>query len=322
MLRAITGFSYAGLCMVAESWLNQRAVNADRGIMLSLYMGATLAASAAGQLLLNIWPPTGFEPFILVSVILSLSLVPVALSTSPAPPLSPSPPMPIRALFRASPVGVVGCFATGLLYSAIGGLGAVFAQSIGLSIFEISVFMMLIVVGGTAALWPFGWLSDRIDRRAVVAGLSLAVAITGGAIIVAVSASGSTLLLFVLATLYGAAAMPIYGVAVAHANDKLAHDQYVSASSTLLLCYGIGAVFGPVSASQAMVWLGPAGLFAFIATIGAVAALFVLLRMIQRPAASDAGKGAFVATPVTTPAALGLAPLANEGDPGEADGRR
>ena len=322
VLRAITGFSYAGLCMVAESWLNQRAVNADRGIMLSLYMGATLAASAAGQLLLNIWPPTGFEPFILVSIILSLSLVPVALSTSPAPPLSPSPPMPIRALFRASPVGVVGCFVTGLLYSAIGGLGAVFAQSIGLSIFEISIFMMLIVVGGTAALWPFGWLSDRIDRRAVVAGLSLAVAITGGAIIVAVSASGSTLLLFVLATLYGAAAMPIYGVAVAHANDKLAHDQYVSASSTLLLCYGIGAVFGPVSASQAMVWLGPAGLFTFIATIGAVAALFVLLRKIQRPATSDAGKGVFVATPVTTPAALGLAPLANEGDPGEAEGRR
>ncbi len=312
VLRAITGFSYACMCMVVESWLNQHAVNADRGIVLSWYMAATLAASAAGQLLLNIGSPAGFEPFVLVSIILSLSLIPVALSTSPAPPLNSAPPMSIRALFRASPVGVVGCLATGMLYSAIGGLGAVFAQSIGLSVFEISIFMMLIVVGGTVALWPFGWLSDRMDRRVVVAGLSLAVATAGCAIIVAVSSSGDSTLLFVLATLYGVAAMPIYGIAVAHANDKLAHDQYVSASSTLLLCYGIGAVFGPVSASYAMVWLGPAGLFAFIAGIGAATGVFVLLRMGQRPAASSAHKHAFVAAPVTTPAALSLTTISNE----------
>ena len=113
VFRVATGFSYAGMCVVVESWLNHRAGNEDRGSILSLYMGATLATSAAGQLLLNIWPPGGFEPFILVSMIVSLSLIPVALTTSPAPPIVRAPPMKLRALYRASPVGVVGAVVSG-----------------------------------------------------------------------------------------------------------------------------------------------------------------------------------------------------------------
>ena len=313
VFRALTGFSYAGMCIVVESWLNQRAVNDDRGAILALYMGATLATSAAGQLLLNIWPPSGFEPFILVSIIVSLSLIPVALTTSAAPPIQHAPPMGLRELYRASPVGVVGCFATGLLYSSVGALGAVFAQSIGMNTFEISLFMMLIVVGSMASLWPLGRLSDRMDRRIVIAAAFFAV--TGlGCAIVAASSLGATTLLLIAATVYGAAALPIYGIAVAHANDKLSGDQYVPASSTLLLCYGLGAVCGPVTASQVMVAVGPAGLFVFLASVGALAGMFVLWRILCRAPTEPTGKGSFVVTPATTAAALNLNPIA--GDPG------
>ncbi len=306
VFRALTGFSYAGMCIVVESWLNQRAVNDDRGGILALYMGATLATSAAGQLLLNIWPPSGFEPFILVSIIVSLSLIPVALTTSAAPPIQHAPPMGLGALYRASPVGVVGCFATGLLYSSVGALGAVFAQAIGMNTFEISLFMMLIVVGSMASLWPLGRLSDRMDRRIVIAGAFFAVTGLGCAIVAASNLNATTLLL-IAATTYGAAALPIYGIAVAHANDKLSSDQYVPASSTLLLFYGLGAVCGPITASQVMVAMGPAGLFVFLAGIGALAGAFVLWRILCRAPTLPAGKGTFVATPATTPTALDLA---------------
>jgi MFS family permease len=309
VFRVLTGFSYAGMCVVVESWLNHRAQNDDRGTILSLYMGATLATSAVGQLLLNIWPPGGFEPFILVSMIVSLSLIPVALTTNPAPPIEHAPPMSLGALYRASPVGVVGCFATGLLYSSAGALGAVFAQSIGMNTFEISLFMMLMVLGSMVSLWPLGRLSDRMDRRIVAAACFFVVTGLGSAIVVASNAE-ATVLLLVLATLYGAAALPIYGVVVAHANDKLTGEQYVPASSTLLLCYGLGAVFGPVTASQAMVLLGPGGLFVFLAGIGALAGLFVIWRIAQRAPVEAADKGTFVATPTTTSVAMNLAPQA------------
>jgi MFS family permease len=126
------------------------------------------------------------------------------------------------------------------------------------------------------------------------------------AILLAATLSATTLLL-VIATFYGAAALPIYGIAVAHANDKLASDQYVPASSTLLLCYGLGAVCGPFTASQVMVAIGPTGLFVFLASVGTVAGAFVLWRILRRAPTLPAGKGTFVATPATTPAALDLA---------------
>jgi MFS family permease len=310
VLRAVTGFSYAGLCMVVESWLNQRAQNADRGTLLSLYMAATLGASAASQLLLNIWPPVGFEPFILVSIVLSLSLLPVALTTSPAPPLTHARPMGLGALFRASPAGVVGCFATGVLYAAMGGLGAVFAQAIGMSTFEISIFVMLIVVGGTVSLWPMGWLSDRLDRRGVIAGLFFAAAATALAIVLAVAMQADTAyapLLYVLGALYGAAALPIYGIALAHANDKLASGQYVPASSSLLLCYGLGAMCGPLGASYVMKAVGPWGLFVFVGAIGAAAGAFVIWRTTRKAPVLPEEKHRFEPVPATTASALSLA---------------
>jgi len=316
VFRALTGFAYGGMCIVVESWLNQRAANDDRGTILSLYMGATLASSAAGQLLLNIWPPSGFQPFILVSMIVSLSLIPVAITTTPAPPIEHAPPMGLRELFRTSPVGIVGCFATGLLYSSAGAMGAVFAQSIGMNTFEISLFMMMMVVGSMISLWPLGWLSDRIDRRIVVVAAFFAVTVLGSLIVI-VANVGTTQMLLVLATLYGAAALPIYGIAAAHANDKLAANQYVPASSTLLLCYGLGAVFGPVTASQGMVAMGPSGLFIFLAIVGALAGAFVLWRLVSRAPAPPEAKGAFVATPATTPVALNLSPEAEEPKPDE-----
>jgi MFS family permease len=309
VFRALTGFSYAVMCVVVESWLNHRAGNDDRGTILSLYMGATLATSAVGQLLLNIWPPSGFEPFILVSMLVSLSLIPVALTTNPAPPIEHAPPMRLRELFAASPVGVVGCFATGLLYSSVGALGSVFAQSIGMDTFRISLFMMLMVLGSMISLWPLGRLSDRIDRRIVIAASFFGVAGIGSLVVVFANLGAVTLIL-VAATIYGAAAMPIYGIVVAHANDKLTTEQYVPASSTLLLCYGSGAIFGPVTASQAMVAFGSIGLFVFLALIGALAGLFVIWRITRRAPAMPEEKTAFVATPATTPVALNLAPAA------------
>jgi MFS family permease len=176
--------------------------------------------------------------------------------------------------------------------------------------FEISVFMMLVVVGGTLSLWPMGRLSDRFDRRGVIAGLFFALAASAVAIILAVVTGREVAyapLLYALGTLYGAAAMPIYGIAVAHANDKLTPEQYVPASSTLLLCYGLGAMIGPLSASYVMLGLGPAGLFVFLAAVGAAAGAFVIWRTTRKAPVTREEKHRFEPVPATTPSAVHLA---------------
>ena len=72
----------SSIALLAESWLNDRGNNSNRGTILAVYMVCLLASTAAGQLLLNLTPPTGFDLFILVTLVLSLSLVPVALTTT------------------------------------------------------------------------------------------------------------------------------------------------------------------------------------------------------------------------------------------------
>ena len=171
-----------------------------------------------------------------------------------------------------------------------------------------------IVLGFLLGLVLRGRPGNLLDARLRwPAGLFFAVTATALAVVFAVASAETGMyapLLYVLATLYGAAAMPIYGIAVAHANDKLAHDQFVPASSTLLLCYGSGAIFGPIGASYVMVALGPAGLYVFVAAVGAAAGAFVIWRTTRKAPVLPEEKGAFGPVPATTPTALTLAPAA------------
>jgi len=259
VLRAITGFCLAGLVMVAESWLNHAASNTNRGGVLATYMVVSLGAMAIGQFLLNLAPPGGANLFILVSVLISIFLVPVMVTRSNPPPIVPTPPMSLKRLFGISPTGIVGCLSTGLINGAFWGMGAVFAQMYGMQDREISVFMAVVILGGIITQWPLGKLSDRLDRRVVIIGIAFATVLTSFGLAYPGSVENVPILL--LGLLFGMATFPLYAVSIAHVNDQLPSNEFVSASSTLLLTYGIGAAFGPFLSSTAMSALGPGGLF-------------------------------------------------------------
>lgn len=311
LFRGATGYCFAGLCLVGESWLNERANNLNRGTVLAVYMIVILAATAGGQLLLNLASPGGMELFILVSVVVSLALVPVALTRQPMPAPMTTTRMSLKDLFTTVPVAVVGCLAAGLILGAFWSLGAVFAQQIGLSTLEVSIFMTLLVSGGLLSQWPVGRLSDRLDRRLVIGGLC--VGIVGVAALVpgvAMAAGGPVLL--ALVALFGALALPLYALSVAHANDHLEAGRFVSAASALLLVYGVGATLGPVSASLTMAHAGPKGLFLFAATVATITVAFVAYRLTRRALVSREELSDFVAVPRTSSAALGLDPRADD----------
>jgi len=282
VMRLMTGFSYAGLYVVAESWLNARSTNQTRGQLLSVYMVVMLGGMASGQLLLNVADPQGFVPFILVSVLVSLALVPVSLTAAPAPEFDTARRVGLIELYRISPLGIVGCMAVGVAHGAFFAMGAVYGEKLGLSLAGISIFMGLFIAGGVLLQWPIGRLSDRFDRRVVLTVatfLAAAAALAG-----LVTAAGDGVPFFAAIGILGGMSLPLYSLCLAHTNDYLDTAQVVGASSALVLVTGIGSIFGPLTAAAAMSALGPAGFLWAIAAVHAGIGVFALYRMTRRPA--------------------------------------
>lgn len=280
-LRSLTGFCFAVLYVVIESWLNEQSTNENRGIVFSTYVMITLTVMAAGQMMTLLYDPSGLELFIIASVLVSLGAVPVALTKSKTPELPQEVEVDIRRLFKLSPVGSVACVAAGVANGAFWSLAPVFTSGVSEDTALAAWFMSSAVVGGAVAQWPLGILSDHIGRRRTVVLSALC-----GAVIAATMVLMSDGLGFVGINLLGAAwgmfAFPIYAIAVAHANDYADVDDYVMVSSGLLLMFGSGAIIGPFLASAVMELTGPSGLYLTMALVYVVLALYVAQKILLR----------------------------------------
>jgi MFS family permease len=276
-LRLLSGFCFAGLYIVAESWLNDRATNETRGKLLSLYMIVTYAGVGGGQLLLNLASPSEFPLFILTSVLISVAVVPLLLSAGSPPKHQESIDISLLAVYRLSPLGIVGMFSVGLVTAAFFALGPVYGQRIGLDVEYISYFITAAVVGTVILQAPIGVLSDRFDRRII---LTITTLLTSLAAVLCVFASQvSTNLLLLAVALFGGLALPLYSVCVAYTNDHLKPNQMIAASGALVLTSGLGAVAGPILIASIMDYFGEQAMFWAIAVVHAFTGLFALYRM-------------------------------------------
>jgi len=318
-MRLVTGFSYAGLFIVAESWLNDRATNETRGQLLSVYMVVMLAGMGSGQFLLNLADPASFELFILISVLVSLALIPILLTAAPAPEFRTPSAVSLLQLYLISPRGVVGTFGTVMAQGGVIGMGAVFATDVGMSISEIALFMAALLFGGVLFQWPIGRLSDRFDRRRVMTVVTFLAAICAIAAAFVVKPFAGTVPVWVLCTLIGILGglnMPMYSLTLAHTNDFLEPSQMVAASGSLVLVGGIGAAFGPVTLAGLMTALGPAGFFWGLGLIHTAIGVFALYRMSRRASMPIDAQGNFVAVPPrASPVAAYLSPECPEEAP-------
>lgn len=275
VMRLLSGFCMAGLYIVAESWINDRATNESRGKLMSLYMVISLGSLGLGQFLLNLADPAGVLLFLLASVLVSLAVVPISLTSGSAPSHEEPQSMGIRTLWRVSPLGLVGVMAEGMAAAAFYGMGAVYARAQGMDELGVSMLMAVATFGGMALQWPVGHTSDRHDRRIVIAVASV---LGGLAAIAAVFVSGPMQLLAV--ALLGGMMMPLYSLSVAHTNDYLQPSQMVAASSSMILMSGVAAISGPLLASLCMQLVGPDGFFWFIGMSMLLVAVFAVYRSI------------------------------------------
>ena len=250
-----------------------------------------LTVMSLGQLMLTLDDPGDFPLFSVASILVSLAAVPVAMTRAQAPAPVASVRIRFGYLYRLSPVGFIGCLSVGLANGALWSLGPVFASSVGQSTTLVALFMSVVVISGALGQWPLGRLSDKLDRRRIIAIGCLGAASAGlGLFLLPPLWSWS---LLPLAAAYGFFALPVYSISVANMNDFVDPDGFVEASSGLLLVFATGAATGPMLASLIIWGSDEASLFAFTAAVHLSMAVFALHRRRQRARAPEEERAAF-----------------------------
>ena len=317
--RFITGISLVSCYVVTESWLNDRATNKNRGQLLSTYMMVIYFGLALGMLLLNISKPEAYEPFILVSVLLSVALVPILLTKRPAPKFKKIETISILELYKISPLGSLSSFFTGIIHAAFFSLISVYATIAKFTLFETSILLFVATIAGVLGQGPIGYFSDIFDRRRVIVITTFGSSLLA---LIAILTSNDPIqniyymdefafrkiIFFIAVGLYTSLCLPLFSLNLAHTNDFVPKSKFVAAGGGLQLIFGVGAISGPILCAIFMEWFGLNGLFVFLIIAHSIIGVFGLYRMKVRSTVENPDS-TFTPIPATiTPAGLELDP--------------
>ena len=291
LMRFITGMCFVGMYTVAESWINDLSENNNRGQALSVYMMVSMAGSAFGQLFLNVANPETATLFMLVSILISVSLVPILVVVSKQPDFSITEFLTIKELYNASPLGVTAAVLTGLAHGTLWGIGSIYALKNGLNIEQVSIFMFTFIIGGAVNQYLIGYLSDRYDRRSVLVTVAFLASFFS---VLAVIFGTSFTSLLVITFIFGGLTVPLYALAIAHTNDFLTKNEMVAASAGLQLAGGAGLTLGPLIGGLAIDLIGASGFWIYLFLIHGSLGIFGLYRMSIRDAVSLEDQGSTV----------------------------
>jgi len=317
--RFFTGFSIVGIFIVVESWLNDRANNRTRGKVLSTYMFITMMGLAIGILLLNFSSPERYEPFILISLLLSIALIPILLTKRKPPKFKKLSSIKIKDLYKISPFGTVSMFFTGFIHSCIFTLAAVYAATINFTVFEISLLLFLITISGGIFQWPIGYYSDHHDRRIIIIGCTflgalfctLSMVASGASLAnmyLATSIGMDKIMFFVFVTLYAGMAIPMFTLNLAYVNDFIPKEKFVAAGGGLQVIFGLGAMGGPMLCSVFMNTYGANGFFIYLFIFHIIIGSFGMYRITRRKTKENPDS-------TFTPLPRNITPLGIELDP-------
>ncbi len=293
IVRFLTGFCFAGLFTVMEAWLNSGVANRDRAQVLAVYRVVDLGSVTGAQFLIPAVGAGGYEIFMVMAIMITLSLVPVSLGDRSNPKPPDDVKLDLRRAWRISPLAAIGCIAVGLTNSAFRTMSPVYAEDIGMSVADIATFVSASIIGGAVIQYPLGYFSDRLDRRIVL------LATTSAALLAALAlpflAGTNPWANFIWVFIFGSFAMPLYSLSAAHANDRAGENEYVMLNAGLMMFYSFGAVFGPFAAANVMEAAGPHSLFLFSAAVYVAFIGVIVWRMGARASVPDGERGRFTA---------------------------
>tara|TARA_R110000868_G_scaffold407985_1_gene690047 strand:- start:4401 stop:5648 length:1248 start_codon:yes stop_codon:yes gene_type:complete len=311
-LRFCGGICMAGIFIVIESWLLARSTQRTRGQILAVYMTALYAAQATAQFLLQLHTTEQLLLFCICAMLASLSVIPVAMTYIRSPVIKEPSTLSFKKLYRISPIGVVGCFAGGLMLGAIYSLMPLFFAQLHYAVGDIAILMSVLIYGGMLLQYPVGRLSDFIGRRRVLIAITM---LTGAMCFLMIGfAQINMATLVLLVFLLGGFAFTLYPMAISYACDYIPKADIVGATQGLLLAYGVGATIGPIVAPLFIHVTGTYGLPLFCIVVSVVTSIFFLWRSTQRKAIPVEEQQEYVTLPRTSPIANELDPRAEEAE--------
>ena len=296
VLRVGTGLCVAGCYTVIESWLQAKVTNETRGRAMGTYRIIDLSGSILAQLMIGVLEPASYLSYNVLAILCCAALLPITLTRTPQPETPSAPRLRPRLALSLSPLAVAGVVVAGVSSAAFRMVGPIYGQEVGLRADQIAYFLAAFVLGGALAQYPVGWLADKYDRRWVLIWLSIASAVACG--VTAVTSDQGTVVVMLVAGLFGFTTFPIYSVAAAHAHDFATSDTRVELSAALMFWFAVGAIASPVVSSQLLAAYGPASLFLLIAVAHVLLAAVGIVRMRARPTVED--KTAYIYAPRTT----------------------
>jgi len=292
IMRLLSGLCFAGIYVVAESWLNDRATETNRSRLLAVYMVVLYGGLGASQFLLLAADPATDTPFMLVAALVCLAIVPLVLSAHPAPVVLTPRSVRYRDLYKVSPLGVVAVAISGLMSSIVFALGPVYGRLSGMDTAALATFMAANILAGVMTQYPIGAMADRMDRRAVTAGVcALATALFLG---IALWADMPRALLLALSAVASGLVLTIYSLGISHVNDRLDPAEMVAASSALLLLNGASAVVGPILGAIAMGRFQSTAYFVTLGSLTATLTVFCVWRKSRRAPVPAEQRGPFI----------------------------
>jgi|TARA_B110000438_G_scaffold299951_1_gene351192 MFS family permease len=280
-MRVVMGFCIACAFTAMESWLSDSSSKETRGQVLAIYNAVVLAGLFGGQFLINVASAKDNMLFVIAGILMCIAVIPVVMSRHAGPILEEFSSMSLRLLYKRSPLGVVSCLISGMLYSAIFNLLPVFARGVDITGFQLSLYMGAAIFGAFILQFPVGYLSDRFDRRTVLL-VMLIISASAGIGVTILASLGIIWAVFLATAITCGIIACTYPLSISEALDRLRQSEMVSAMSSMILAFAVGGILGPYSASLMMDKFGGSALFYFLAFIQLSLACFVIYRMTVR----------------------------------------
>ena len=306
LLRILIGFTNATFFMTMETWLSESSTSENRATVFGSYQFVTYFGLALGQLMLNFAEPQDPILYIYVAMLFCLCMIPVLMSRSGGPRFIEPEPMPLKVLYRTSPLGVVGIMISGICLGAFYNMSSVYGADVGMTKSQIATFMSATMVGGFLLQFPIGKLADSFDRRTVLV-ITLLLACLAAMVLPIMAVRDEMAITIACAVILSGALACVYPIALADAFDRLKPTEMVAASGKLILAYALGGAIGPYTSSLLMKHMGPDALFGYLIVASLILVAFVMYRMSIRSAVPDALQESFVVQ--------GMTPMATELDP-------
>jgi MFS family permease len=315
ILRFMVGVMIAGIYMIIESWLNERADSTKRGTILAFYSMLNLVMITLAQQLLNFAGVTPVLLFALAGIFLSLSIVPVSITLSLAPTPVSKVSVDFKKVWKHSHIGLIGASFSGLITGAFWALAPVYANDSGFSNFQLASFMSAIVLGGAIFQIPFGRISDHYDRRIILIFIASAGAVCSlGIFFTSFVSSYAGTLSTLTAFGWGAVSMTMYSICLAHANDGADSADFVDIGSAMLILYGLSSAIGAPLASLLMELLSHNYFFVYMATMFAMFTGILIMRRQAHvlPVVAEDHETFQAVAGLTTPVAFNMDPRSDD----------